>query len=689
MRVKSGLPFPGRSLLLAAAAIVLNIALGYLIRDVLNWPLFLDSVGTVLVGALLGPLAGAITGALSNVVWGTLLGSQSALPFAITAAFIGWAAGYAVAQGAFRRLGTALVAGLLVGLGAAFISAPISAYLFGGFTAVGMDYLTAVLSAAGSNILQTATIEGFLSDPVDKAISFTAAWLLWRGLRAYFRPLSQRGAQLLESLQGYSLAVAVSLLAALLSFVFLPAFERGIFHVFYLAVLVSAWRGGWGPALFTTAIGVLCNIFFLVSPYYHTRITAEDVLRVGVFLIVSLAIAAIADQLEQSRRAVRRSLQMEREARARIRAITDGVDEALMLVGPDQRILDVNQRYSELFGAPRARIVGQRLEDTRTLFDQLFADGETLYALTLESSADAQSEHKRFVTQKWPQARELQLFSTPVRDAEGFLGRLFVFRDVTHEREVDRMKTEFVSLASHELRTPLTAIKGFTQMVLEGDAGEINEEAREYLGVALNNADRLIALVNDLLDISRIESGRVQLKSEPVDLDEVVQAVSATMQQKLKEKEQSLTVSVDPAAVRVIGDRDKLVQVLTNYVSNAHKYTPAGGAISIVVKTQDDFAHVSVNDNGHGISEQDQRRLFSRFYRVDNEMTREVGGTGLGLSIVKQLIELQGGQVGVQSILGAGSTFTFTVPLAQGAPEPEAGEARQELKHAGYEVQAP
>jgi signal transduction histidine kinase len=235
----------------------------------------------------------------------------------------------------------------------------------------------------------------------------------------------------------------------------------------------------------------------------------------------------------------------------------------------------------------------------------------------------------------------------------------------------------------------LTAIKGFTQMVLEGDAGEINEEAREYLGVALNNADRLIALVNDLLDISRIESGRVQLKSEPVDLDEVVQAVSATMQQKLKEKEQSLTVSVDPAAVRVIGDRDKLVQVLTNYVSNAHKYTPAGGAISIVVKTQDDFAHVSVNDNGHGISEQDQRRLFSRFYRVDNEMTREVGGTGLGLSIVKQLIELQGGQVGVQSILGAGSTFTFTVPLAQGAPEPEAGEARQELKHAGYEVQAP
>jgi signal transduction histidine kinase len=269
------------------------------------------------------------------------------------------------------------------------------------------------------------------------------------------------------------------------------------------------------------------------------------------------------------------------------------------------------------------------------------------------------------MVQKWPQFRELLHYSTPVRNADSFLGRLFVFRDVTHEREVDRMKTEFVSLASHELRTPLTAIKGFTEMVLDGDAGEINGEVAEYLGIVDSNAERLMALVNDLLDLSRIESGRIQLKSEPVDLDAVVRDVVITMQQKIQEKGQTLEVRVDPAAVDAVGDRDKLVQVLTNYVSNAHKYTQEGGAIRLDVTRRGDHAYVAVADNGHGIAPEDQQRLFTRFYRVDNAMTKEVGGTGLGLSIVKQLIELQGGQVGLQSALGEGSTFWFTVPLQQ------------------------
>jgi PAS domain S-box-containing protein len=663
MKFDHRLTYLSRCLLLMAAGIGANLAVGAWVRDVLKWPLYLDSIGTILAGALLGPLVGAATGALTNLVWGAL-GDPSMIPYAITSAFVGWAAGYAVSLGAFRRFRTVLLSGFLVGVGAALISAPITAYVFGDATGSGADYLTTYLSATGANLLQAATLQGFISDPLDKTISFAAAWLLWRVLRVYFEPIPERGARAFESLRGYSLAVAVSLLAALLSFVFLPAFERGIFHVFYLAVLISAWRGGWGPALFTTAVGVLCNTFFLVSPYYHTRITAEDLLRVVVFVIVSLAIAAIADQLEKNRRALRESLQMEREGRARIRAITDGVDEALMLVAPDGRVLDVNQRYVELFGVPHERIVGQRLEDTRTLFDQIFVEAETLYQLTLTSSADTQGEHKRFVTQGWPQARELQLFSTPVRDAEGFLGRLFVFRDVTREREVDRMKTEFVSLASHELRTPLTSIKGFTQMVLDGDAGEVNEEMQEYLGIVLSNAERLVALVNDLLDISRIESGRVQLKSEAVDLGEIAGTVVATLQQKIKEKGQTLTVDVEPAATSVLGDKDKLIQVLTNYVSNAYKYTPEGGQIRIIIRRQDDFAHVSVSDTGYGIAPEDQARLFTRFYRVDSAVTREVGGTGLGLSIVKQLIELQGGQVGVQSVLGAGSTFWFTVPLA-------------------------
>ncbi|MCB0088647.1 MAG: response regulator [Caldilineaceae bacterium] len=649
---------------LMVGAVALNIALGYLVRNVLYWPLFLDAVGTVLAGALLGPLAGAATGALTNLIWGTLLGDPAIASYAIVAAFIGWAAGYAAWRGMLQRFGTMLLAGLLTGVGAALIAAPITTYLYGGVSGSGGDYLIAYLNATGANLLQAVTIQGFISDPLDKMITFAVAWPLWRYLHPYFKPLSQRGAQAVEALHGYGVATAATLLALLFSFVFLPAFERDVFAIFYIAVLVSAWRGGLGPALLTTAVGAVANIVFLVSPYYNGSIAAQDWLRVGTFVCVSLSIVAITDGLQKSRRYLHEALQAGRQTEARMRAITNSVNEALLLISLDQHILAANKHFQELFGVPVEQITGQRLENTTTLFDQVFSGAEELYNLFLTSSANTTQDYDQFVVQNWPQARDLQLYSTPVRDEQGFLGRLFVFRDVTHEREVDRMKTEFVSLVSHELRTPLTSIKGYTEMVLDGDAGEINEEAQEYLGIVFKNAERLVALVNDLLDLSRIESGRIQIKSEPVDLNEIVQTVVLSLQQKIKEKGQNLAVDIAPQATSVVGDRDKLVQALTNYVSNAYKYTPAGGDIRLLVSKRDDFARVSVRDTGYGISPADQARLFTRFYRVDNSMTREIGGTGLGLSIVKQLIELQGGEVFVESALDKGSIFSFTVPLS-------------------------
>ncbi|MFN2203763.1 MAG: response regulator [Caldilineaceae bacterium] len=653
-----------RSLLLIVGAILLNLVLGALVREVLRWPIYLDSIGTILAGALLGPLAGAATGALTNLIWGGLVGNQVLIPYAIVAAFVGWAAGYAALLGAFRRFPMAVLAGVLTGVGAALIAAPITTYVFGDITGAGTDYLTAYLGAAGANLLQAATLQSFISDPIDKAISFALVWVLWRYLHPYFRLSSPAGVKRINALGGYSVAVVTSLIATLLCFIFLPAFGRSIVSVFYLAVLISAWRGGLGPALLTTAIGVIAILGLLISPYHNLGITAEDWLNIGIFTVVSLAIAVIADQLEQSKRKLADSLIAERTGQARLRAINDGVDEGLALISADQQILSVNERFVQLFDVPRERITGQSLEDVRTFFDQVFADGNEIYRLILSSASDLLQDESRLVEQIWPQARDLQLFTTPVRDNDGYLGRLFVFRDVTHEREVDRMKTEFVSLVSHELRTPLTSIKGFTELVLDGDAGEINEEVEEYLGIVHSNADRLVALVNDLLDISRIESGRVQLKSEPVSLTEVVDNVAATMQQSIQEKGQHLSIDMDPEAVNVIGDRDKITQVVTNYVSNAYKYTQAGGDIRIDIRKQGDYARVAVIDNGHGIAPADQEQLFTRFYRVDNSMTREVGGTGLGLSIVKQIVELQGGEVGVESALGEGSTFLFTVPLA-------------------------
>ena len=653
-----------RSTALILAAIGLNIALGHLVQFVFQWPVFIDSIGTILVGALLGPLAGAVTGVLSNIIWFFILGDQSILPFAITAGFIGWASGYVVSLGGFKNLGRVILSGLIVGIGAAIISAPISAYLFGGVTGSGTDYLINYLRETGANVLQAATLQGFISDPIDKVISFSIAWILWQFSKDYFQTTRNQKSEPFAALKGYNLAVLASLVSLFLSFVFLPAFSRSIFSIFYLAVLLSALRGGIRPALLTTAIGVLTNVLFLFSSFHEITITAEDFLRIGIFIIISIGIAVIADQLEKSNQSLQKSLQMERESQARIRAITDSVNEALLFISKDQCVLDLNQRFEEMFGVPPTNLINQRLVDIQTLFDQIFPESDEIYPLILSSSTDSNQDEIKIVKQNWPQERELQLYSTPIRDEGGFMGRLFVFRDVTHEREVDRMKTEFVSLVSHELRTPLTSIKGYTEMVLDGDAGEINEEVEEFLGVVLNNSERLVGLVNELLDISRIESGRIKLNIEPVNLDDIVQTVTATMKQSISDKRQTLEVDIDAAVTEVIGDKDKLVQVLTNYVSNAYKYTGSGGNIRININKENNHANVSVHDNGHGISPEDQARLFTRFYRVDNAMTREVGGTGLGLSIVKQLINLMGGDVGVESELGKGSRFWFTVPLS-------------------------
>ena len=214
-----------RTIILVLLALALNISLGHLMQFVLKTPLFLDSIGTILVGGLLGPLAGALVGAFSNLIWYFILGDQSILPYAMTAAFIGWAAGIVLSLDGFNRFRRIVFSGLLVGIVAAIISAPITAYIFGGVTGSGTDYLASILRETGANVLQAATIQGFISDPIDKVISFIVAWLLWQGINPYFPNSIKRAVQPFSSLKGYNLAVLSSILSLLLSFVFLPAFS--------------------------------------------------------------------------------------------------------------------------------------------------------------------------------------------------------------------------------------------------------------------------------------------------------------------------------------------------------------------------------------------------------------------------------------------------------------------------------
>ncbi|HEY3109659.1 MAG TPA: PAS domain S-box protein [Chloroflexota bacterium] len=355
-------------------------------------------------------------------------------------------------------------------------------------------------------------------------------------------------------------------------------------------------------------------------------------------------------------------------ARGETLAVLDAASEVMILISPDRRLLNVNQRFADLLGLAREEVLGQRLDEHRDRLEQVLADPVAFELLVARSVADT---HRRFVetiVQRSPERRELELTSSPVHTADGeHLGRLFVLRDVTRQREVARMKDEFVSLVSHELRTPLTSIKGYVDLLIDGELGELGEEQRAFLAVVKKNADRLVGLINDLLDISRIESGKLALEREPLELRPLVEGVALGLRPQVEGKQQQLTIGLPLDLPPVLGDPDRVVQILTNLLSNAHKYTPADGQIAISARPEGTQVRVSVRDTGCGLTPEEQSQLFNRFFRARNHATQEVGGTGLGLAITRSLVEMHGGQIGVVSAPGEGSTFSFTLPAVEGA----------------------
>jgi signal transduction histidine kinase/CHASE3 domain sensor protein len=363
-----------------------------------------------------------------------------------------------------------------------------------------------------------------------------------------------------------------------------------------------------------------------------------------------------------------------RAARAEGQATIEAASEGIVLVAPDGRVLSANHRFLELFDLPAERVVGRDLAAMETFIRGWFADPSRVLELTAGLAADTERTITADLDVVAPVPRRLQLFTTPVMGPEGeHLGRLYTLRDVTHEREVERMKSEFVAMVSHELRSPLTSIKGYVDLVLEGEGGPVTDEQREFLGVAIENADRLLALINDLLDIATIEAGHLEVRIEPFDIAAVITQVTRVLDPQRLARRQTLTVTIDEGLPAASGDPQRTAQVLTNLVSNAIKYTPPGGHIEVSARACGDVIEVAVRDDGPGFSEDEAAHAFDRFYRAQNRSTREAGGTGLGLAISRSLVELQHGTIRLESAPGQGSTFTVTLPTASDADATAAG----------------
>jgi signal transduction histidine kinase len=232
-------------------------------------------------------------------------------------------------------------------------------------------------------------------------------------------------------------------------------------------------------------------------------------------------------------------------------------------------------------------------------------------------------------------------------------------------RAADRAKSEFVSFVAHEMGTPLTSIRGYTDVLLQGYSDPLTEQQAQYISVILANVERMQVLMSDLQDISRIETGHMKLEVKSLKLVDVLKNAVEATQGQFEARSQQLTLDIPKDIPMVQADATRLVQILINLLSNANKYTPEGGHVHVRASQQDGFVRCDVSDTGIGMSPGDQACLFTKFFRSDNPDVRDRQGTGLGLCIVKNLVELQGGEIDVESELGKGTTFSFTVPVAE------------------------
>ena len=362
-------------------------------------------------------------------------------------------------------------------------------------------------------------------------------------------------------------------------------------------------------------------------------------------------------------------LRHQQEESTKSQAILTSIADGVVVNNADGQTILVNPAAEFILNIPASQLLGQDFHALFSVFGSHGRDDAVAAMEALLGASDVEVR-KAFQTVLEVDERVVHAHLSPVLTPRGeFLGVVTVLRDITKEVEADRAKSEFVSNVSHELRTPMTAIKGYTDLLYAGAVGEVNENQKKFLEIIRNNAERLTALINDLLDISRVETGRVRFEPKPIQIGDVIADVVNALAGQAEAKQQSLTYRVAGGLPDVMGDRDRLNQVLTNLVGNSIRYTPNGGRIEVRAYLVEGAVRVDVEDTGIGIAPEDLGRIFERFYRADDPLVQEVGGTGLGLPIVKMFVEMHGGRIWVESERGKGSTFTFILPVPTQAEE--------------------
>lgn len=334
-----------------------------------------------------------------------------------------------------------------------------------------------------------------------------------------------------------------------------------------------------------------------------------------------------------------------------LRAVVDGMSEGLWITDPDGRVIQHNNALKEMLYAGTELVGKTPLQLLRS---------QELASAVLRACREGQTTRLE-VTTEGVRPRTLSVQVSPLgRDLQGSAA---VFQDVTELQRLEKVRKDFVANVSHELRTPITAIRGYAETLKAGALADASN-APKMVDIIHRQSERLSELVEDLLELSRIDAKQIQLAQVPIDLAQAAQRASEAIRPKAQAKDIGVEIAV-PAGLVAVADLRALEQVLLNLLDNAVKYTGPGGRVKVTGKRRGNDVEVAVKDSGAGIEAKHLTRIFERFYRVDKGRSRELGGTGLGLSIVKNLVNLMQGEVWVDSKPGEGSTFFVELP---GAP---------------------
>lgn len=395
-----------------------------------------------------------------------------------------------------------------------------------------------------------------------------------------------------------------------------------------------------------------------------------------------------ARNLEEQRRAILNILEdvdeekqnTERE-KEKIDAILHSIGDAVFVVNNKMEIVMFNKIAEEISGYKAKEVLGEKYNNIlRFIFEKDQKVNDEFIKSAIETGEIKEMANHTMLIRKDGERVAVADSASPLKDKNGSIkGCVVVFRDVTEEREVDKAKTEFVSLASHQLRTPLSSINWYTEMLLNGDAGKISKEQKDFLKEIYKGNQRMVDLVNALLNVSRIEMGTLAIEPELININNIVEDSLKEMEHMIEKGKIKISKKLDKDISKIKADKKLIRIVFQNLISNAIKYTPSKGSINVKTSDKDKDILIEVSDTGYGIPKKQQKNIFSKLFRADNVQEKDTEGTGLGLYIVKAIVDQAGGKIWFESEENKGTTFFIKLPK-KGMKKKEGSKGLNEIK---------